>query len=740
MQTAFTPGTLQSHVFPFGAVTTAAFSPDSKLLALGGIVDPRLTAVLPPNGLSDDFGEPAVVQELFGQTKKSSTRVLIWDTSSGTLLTHVGRSRTYPIVFSPDGNWLAIPAPGARTRLWNVRKREWSLTLAGSGVPSFSSDTKAVGLLNTNGYVAYSLPRGEKLSQGDSTNRIGFGASVNLLLPEGVLSVLTNQSQYAPSFRNFSQNGKALMWGSTNEANFLHVAVLNNSSMKRLMEVNVGDGMLAEYLLDSEQGDWKRQLEQRTFSGISDGASVMGMTIVPFQSRRNNQLPLHVISSNQFLASGLAVYPSLRATFLGMDDIFTTVSFPFTGETTSIKNHEFVALSPNGRMLVTQCNGRIRSLKTIQGSKDVDLYGVNAMITIREVIPPPPQLSINRPVTFLEVDSSDNLLATDGFQGVLSKTDGRLHLDRLISESSARFGPGPTQTVWRASMVTIGAGHFKIGLAYSNQVLTELEIPLRKGAGGLNVSPAWNYIVYFDWDEDPKTPVPGHFFQPHTEVRCHLFDLKRGHDSILFTQPFESDLEMNRYPTAFSADGKFLAIGRNIVGQKPREEIWDIVEKKVVSTCKRSMPTIYAAENFAFTSDGKRLAVRTTGPGLNIFTITVFDVKTGQILASCLPVSVPAKAEDSIGGMDFESAVVFNPMVLSPDGALIASAQAARIWIWNSQTGKALICWDAHGDHVTALQFSSDGSTLISGSRIGEIKFWDIPFLRQELKKLNLDW
>ena len=59
---------------------------------------------------------------------------------------------------------------------------------------------------------------------------------------------------------------------------------------------------------------------------------------------------------------------------------------------------------------------------------------------------------------------------------------------------------------------------------------------------------------------------------------------------------------------------------------------------------------------------------------------------------------------------------------------------------WDVASGKELARWQGHDGGVTAFLFSRDGQTLYSGSQDGTLKLWNLPYIRQELKALNLDW
>ncbi len=60
--------------------------------------------------------------------------------------------------------------------------------------------------------------------------------------------------------------------------------------------------------------------------------------------------------------------------------------------------------------------------------------------------------------------------------------------------------------------------------------------------------------------------------------------------------------------------------------------------------------------------------------------------------------------------------------------------------VLDGKNGRELARWRAHGAAVTALTLSSDGKLLVSGARDGTLRVWNIPWIREELAKLGLDW
>ena len=62
------------------------------------------------------------------------------------------------------------------------------------------------------------------------------------------------------------------------------------------------------------------------------------------------------------------------------------------------------------------------------------------------------------------------------------------------------------------------------------------------------------------------------------------------------------------------------------------------------------------------------------------------------------------------------------------------------IYVRDVHSGKELARWQGHEAPISVLTFSPDGKFLVSGTRDGTIKLWDLPFIRKELAALGLDW
>jgi WD40 repeat protein len=125
--------------------------------------------------------------------------------------------------------------------------------------------------------------------------------------------------------------------------------------------------------------------------------------------------------------------------------------------------------------------------------------------------------------------------------------------------------------------------------------------------------------------------------------------------------------------------------------------------------------------DFAFTADGKQLAVATRG-----FGVRLWDVATGKPLQSFRPVPRFPHAASS-GAIR---------TALSADGKRVAMSWGQALWLWDITTGQPLPPTSGHCDPVEGVQFSADGKRLFSrldSSHQGphEVIAWDTTTWRQ---------
>ena len=163
----------------------------------------------------------------------------------------------------------------------------------------------------------------------------------------------------------------------------------------------------------------------------------------------------------------------------------------------------------------------------------------------------------------------------------------------------------------------------------------------------------------------------------------------------------------------FSPDGRYLAS----VSADSRVNLWDAAHlgelemtglQKPVRTFPVHSPVLCV--NVAFSPDGKQIAIGDTE-----HRVVVWEVETGKELRTLR------------GHSGDVYAVAFSPDSI---GRWVASAgEDSTVKVWDSGTGKLIRSFRGHKGLVNSLAFIQGGQRLVTGSRDGTLKFWDLTHL-----------
>ncbi len=146
---------------------------------------------------------------------------------------------------------------------------------------------------------------------------------------------------------------------------------------------------------------------------------------------------------------------------------------------------------------------------------------------------------------------------------------------------------------------------------------------------------------------------------------------------------------------AYSPDGTILA---SCGSYKDRVRLWD------VETGHQMVDIDVTAQTVAFSPDGKRLATASTG-------IELWDVETGIVRA--------AISEAGLWGI--------RSVAFSPDGRTLAAGSADHtVRLWDVETAAGTEIFRGHGAEVQDVSFSPDGRTLASASADHTIRLWEV--------------
>jgi WD40 repeat protein len=176
-------------------------------------------------------------------------------------------------------------------------------------------------------------------------------------------------------------------------------------------------------------------------------------------------------------------------------------------------------------------------------------------------------------------------------------------------------------------------------------------------------------------------------------------------------------IDQNGYVAfAFSPDGKTLMAERNGGMSDDRTielSLWDVAADKEIR--KWTLPGEWMRNRLVFSPDGRTVAATNNGG------VDLWNSATGEKL----PALQVAK--------DAPPAGFLNCLAFSPDGKTLAAGDVSGVvHFWEVATTKVRAVLKGHQARVTSLDFSPDGSRLISGSDDTTALIWDLTGIADE--------
>jgi WD40 repeat protein len=191
-----------------------------------------------------------------------------------------------------------------------------------------------------------------------------------------------------------------------------------------------------------------------------------------------------------------------------------------------------------------------------------------------------------------------------------------------------------------------------------------------------------NEVLSFSFSSDGKTLATG-----SVDRTIKLWDIATGRElrTILGHGAWVTSLH-------FSADGRYLLSGDSDGLMK----VWDLAAREMPAWPDEKPSSVSAT---VFTPANELLAIGRT-PGKNL---KLWNLSKGQIVA------------------DLGSAETISSAAFSKDAALVAIAVAPQIRVYSVATGQLISTLSAPALNVYSLEFSPDGTELLSGDRQGNV-------------------
>jgi WD40 repeat protein len=176
----------------------------------------------------------------------------------------------------------------------------------------------------------------------------------------------------------------------------------------------------------------------------------------------------------------------------------------------------------------------------------------------------------------------------------------------------------------------------------------------------------------------------------------------------------------------FSPDGRWIATVHYHTRSGPQRQevgevwLWDGETGEQKFLLQQDPGPLPSAVRIAFTPDGQRIALTSTGPSENSVgpSVHIFDVATGK-----RGVTFRINELNDIAALAFSR---------NGDAIAVLSEGAPTVFIYDVATGKRRRTLEGHKSPVCDIAFSPDGKRLASGDGSGTVKVWDLATGKEE--------
>jgi RNA polymerase sigma factor (sigma-70 family) len=185
-----------------------------------------------------------------------------------------------------------------------------------------------------------------------------------------------------------------------------------------------------------------------------------------------------------------------------------------------------------------------------------------------------------------------------------------------------------------------------------------------------------------------------------------LWDVGTGQSLVPFGVPTGEGI-VGRLPFRFTPDGKTLLAPRARDEQGADVAAIDAASGKELRHFAALPGRVVA---LAVSSDGRTVAVGTSEPSVQLW-----DLARGTLLRRLACQEAPSA----------------DALAFSPDGTVLASADAGAICLTEVGTGKEVGRLPAAGERAEYVCFTPDGNTLVSDGKGCKVRVWDVPGRKQ---------